>query len=179
MRKISIMLLLFISICASADSDSVNKKAYLDSIYKKVYSELKLWKAKKGSSCEVVITQDRQGNILNSLIDNCTIDDEYFIKQLKKAIKKSSPLPKAPVGLFSENIIINPIVKEDIDIVKMIKNEARNGNDKAVEVLRLFRKEIYSERNYSKELIEMYKNNNSRAIEIYNDIGKSLNIKSR
>ena len=170
---------MFISTYALAGSHSVNKQAYLDSIYKKVYSELYLWEAQKGTSCEVVITQDRQGNILNSSIDNCTIDDEYFIKQLKRAVKKSSPLPKAPAGLFSENIVINPIVKKDIDIGKMIVNEAKKGNDKANKVLRLVREELYSERSYSEEIMEMYKNNDSRAIEIYNNIGKSLNIKSK
>ena len=179
MRKMPILLLLFVSTCVLAVSHPVNKQAYLDSIYKKIYSELRLWKAQKGSSCEVVITQDRQGNILNSFIDNCTVDDEYFIKQLKRAVKKSSPLPKAPAGLFSENIIINPIVKEDINITKSLVNEARKGNDKAIRVLKLLLRESTFERNFNVQLMEMYKNNDSRAIEIYNNIGKSLNVKPR
>jgi len=177
-----ISLALLISHPVLADESVVSEQQYLDSIYKKIYSELRLWKAQKGSSCEVVITQDRQGNILNSSVDNCTVDDEYFIKQLTRAVKKSSPLPKAPVGLFSENIVINPIVNKDINIPRSLKKEARNGNDKAIKfikAIKTLRRKAKFERNLSKQLLEMYKNNDSRAIEIYNNIGKSLDIKSR
>ena len=86
------------------------------------------------------------------------------------------------MGLFSENIVINPIVNKDINIPRSLKKEARNGNDKAIKfikVLKTLRRKAKFERNLSKQLLEMYKNNDSRAIEIYNNIGKSLDIKSR
>jgi len=86
------------------------------------------------------------------------------------------------VLIISENIVVNPIVNKDIDISKSFEKEARNGNDKAIKfikILKTLRRKAAFERNFSKQLLEMYKNNDLTAIEIYNNIGKSLNIKSR
>jgi hypothetical protein len=62
-----ISLGLLISYPALADESVVNKQQYLDSVHKKVYSELLLWNARAGSSCEVVITQDKARQHLKQL----------------------------------------------------------------------------------------------------------------
>jgi len=172
-----LLVSLFISTISLSEENIINKQAYLDNIYKKIYSELKLWKAKAGSSCEIEITQDRQGNILNSVVNKCTTNDKYFIKQLKRAIKKSSPLPKAPKGLFSEKIIVNPIIKNHIDIMFSLRQRARKGDARSTRALNLLQGFEVDKKSFSTQLREMYKNNDSTAEKIYNNIGKSFNVK--
>ena len=179
MRYIALSILLLISTLNFAEGVVNNKQVYLDSIYKKIYSELRLWKAKAGSSCEIEITQDRRGNILNSVINKSTTNDKYFIKQLKRAIKESSPLPKAPKGLFSEKIVVNPVIMNHIDIMFGLRQRARKGDIRATRALNLLQGLEVDKKSLSTHLIDMYKNNDLVAEKIYNNIGKSLNIKSK
>jgi hypothetical protein len=161
-----------------ANEESTTKQGYENSVYKKILSELRLVKAKAGWTCEVRITQDREGNILESNISKCNTKDRRFVSQLQKAIDKSSPLPKVPESLFSGSLILNPTVKDDIDLVKSIRKRYEEGDPKAVEMVRLLRRMLrrrdYNE-NLIKELKQMYKKGNPVAIEVIENMKRMIN----
>ena len=63
-------------------------------------------------SCDIKLTQKRNGVVKEVFIDNCIVDKAYketlFKNSISRAIYKSSPLPSKPSGLnFNEEISFN------------------------------------------------------------------------
>ena len=100
---------------------SSSKQNYIDRIKSKIHSEWRLSKAKDGWGCKVQITQDKEGNILQSVISECNTKDKKFASQLQKAIDKSSPLPKSRQGLFVGNLTFRFKVQGDVDTIKALR----------------------------------------------------------
>jgi hypothetical protein len=158
--------------------EKIIKEDYINQVSKKIHSEWRLIKAKAGWTCEVKIIQDREGNILDSNISKCNTKDKRFIAQLQKAINKSSPLPRSPESLFSDTLILHPKVKYDIDLVKSIRKKYKEGDPKAVAMVRLL-KSMLHRKNYNEDLIkelkQMHKNGNPVAIEVIKNMKKMIN----
>jgi len=167
--------ILLISTLATAN---LGKTDYINQITEKVHSEWKLVKAKGGWTCKVDITQDEEGNILDSNISACNTKDKRFISQLQKAVNNSSPLPKAPDGLFSSTITIYPRIKGDIDVFKEIKRRYKDGDPIAVKFIRDLRGSFHRKRRNEDtlgELRRMYKDGNPVAIEVIESMKKLIN----
>ncbi|MBL7004445.1 MAG: SEL1-like repeat protein [Gammaproteobacteria bacterium] len=170
MIKKALLLILFVSYYSLADEVKTLKQEYIDQISAKIHSEWRLIKAKADWKCTARIIQDRQGRILKSGISDCNTTDKRFVKQLQKAIDKSSPLPKAPSGLFDEELTLHFKAKKDIDLVKSMRKGVRNGNPAALELAQAFRDGIKKAAEAGNpEFMEMYQNHEdySNAIKAY------------
>ena len=130
-KKILLITTLLASCQLMANTTGQSKQGYIDQITAKIHSEWRLMKAKDGWGCKVHIIQDKQGVILQSSIGDCNTTDKRFIKQLQKAIDKSSPLPRAPTGLFDSELTLHFKVKGDIDVLKSLRDKANNYKYKA------------------------------------------------
>lgn len=176
--KRTLLSILFIGSLVTANTSTHSRQDYIDQITKKVHSEWRLVKAKDGWTCAVNIIQDKEGNILDSNISECNTEDKRFISQLQKAISNSSPLPKAPEGLFSSTITIHPRIKGDINVIEEIKRRYRGGDPIAIKLVRDVREGIYSRGRYAhslRKLRQMYKDGNPIAIEVIDSIEKMIN----
>jgi antitoxin component YwqK of YwqJK toxin-antitoxin module len=86
------------------------RSSYLNLIKEKVKSNWKYYLgAEEGWSCEVNITQDKEGNIEDVLVYLCSPEDydvdKPFENSIERAAYKSSPLPLAPDDIvFSKHI---------------------------------------------------------------------------
>ena len=88
------------------------KSIYLDSIIASVKSNWNHFGTKDKWSCDIKLTQKRNGVVKEVFIDNCIVDKAYketlFKNSISRAIYKSSPLPSKPSGLnFNEEISFN------------------------------------------------------------------------
>jgi len=178
-NKMLLITILFVSSLAISDSLILPKQEYIDEITKKIYSEWRIIKASSGWTCEVNITQDEDGNILDSNISHCNTKDKRFISQLQKAIDKSSPLPKPPEGLFTRNVTIYPKVKGDIDLLKSIKRLHEAGDPKVIEWIRASKRYLHRKK-YNEDLLgqlkQMNKDGNLIAIETIENIKNNINV---
>jgi len=128
MIKKALLITLFVSCYSLADDIKTPKQKYIDQISEKIHGEWRMLKAKDGWSCKVQITQDKDGNILESNISECNTQNKRFVRQLQKAIDKSSPLPKAKKELFDRDLIFYFKVKGDIDVIKSVREKAKTGD---------------------------------------------------
>jgi len=88
------------------------KSIYLDSIITSVKSNWNHFGTKDKWSCDIKLTQKRNGVVKEVFIDNCIVDKAYketlFKNSISRAIYKSSPLPSMPNGMnFNEEISFN------------------------------------------------------------------------
>ena len=80
--------------------------------------------------------------------------------------------------MFSDTLILHPKVKYDIDLVKSIRKKYKEGDPKAVAMVRLL-KSMLHRKNYNEDLIkelkQMHKNGNPVAIEVIKNMKKMIN----
>jgi len=156
---------LAVSFPVLADESTQVKKDYLKQVYKKLYSEWRIIKAKDGWTCEVYILQDRDGNVLKSNVSKCNTDDKRFISQTEKAIKLASPLPRASDAVFTSELTLHPKIKRDVDIIKSLRKRASDGDSKAIKAVEIFKQKID----------ELYKNGDPKTIKLIDDENNAIN----
>ena len=129
-----------ISYPALADESTQAKKDHLNKVYEKFRSEWRIPKAKDGWTCEVYILQDRDGNVLKSNVSKCNTDNKRFISQTEKAIKLASPFPRASDEVFTSELILNPTIKGDVDVLRKMRKRALDGDLKAIKAAEVLKK---------------------------------------
>jgi len=145
-KRVSILivtlLLSSLGSVAYADNSAQAKADYLKQVYKKLHSEWRIIKAKKGWTCEVYILQDRDGNVLESNVSKCNTTDKRFINQTKKAVKLASPLPRASDEVFTSELTLYLKIKDNIDVMRSVKKRQRDGDPAALKLSKDFRNGI-------------------------------------
>ena len=85
------------------------KSIYLNSIINSIKGNWNYFGTKDKWSCDVKLTQERNGIVKEAAIDNCVVDKAYketlFKNSIKRAIYKSSPLPSMPDGMKFTKVI--------------------------------------------------------------------------
>jgi len=174
-KNVLLVVILLVSYLSVANEPVKSKQDYINQITKKIHSEWRLIKADDGWTCRVNIIQDKEGNILDSNISKCNTKDKRFISQLQKAIDKSSPLPKAPEGLFTRNVTIYPKIKGDIDLFKSINKKYKAGDPVAKKLVILLRKMLKEKDSLTIKLKQMSKEGNPVALEVIENMRKMVN----
>lgn len=121
---VTLLLSSFGGITYANELDQV-KSDYLKQVYKKLHSEWRIIKAKKGWTCEIYILQDRDGNVLKSNVSKCNTTDKRFIEQTKKAVNWASPLPRASDDVFTSELTLHLTMKDNVDVMRSIKKGAK------------------------------------------------------
>jgi len=135
-----ISLGLAISYPALSNESTQAKKDHLNKVYAKFKSQWRIPKAKDGWTCEVYILQDRDGNVLKSNVSKCNTDNKRFISQTEKAIKLASPYPRASDAAFTSELILNPTIKGNVDVLREIRKRASDGDPKAIKAVKALKK---------------------------------------
>jgi len=160
-----ISLGLAVSYPVLADEPTQARKDHLKKVSKKFSSEWRILKAKSGWTCEVYIFQDRDGNVLKSNVSKCNTDDKRFISQTKKAIKLASPFPRASDEVFTNELILHPKIRGDIDIIKSLRKRVSDGDSKAIKAVEIFKQKID----------ELYKNGDPKIVKLIDDENNAIN----
>ena len=144
-RIIILIVAMFLAAHSYADlayETTQAKKDYLKKVSERFKSQWRILKAKEGWTCEVYILQDRDGNVLKSNVSKCNTDNKIFISQTEKAIKRASPFPRAPDAVFTSELVLHPKIKKDVDFMRSLKKDRREGDATAIKLSKAFRDSI-------------------------------------